>query len=128
LPRAGCELRLGVAVPRHPRADGLEARLSTDLTARKLRRRPSQPIQSDDGLVHLGRRVGQPAPFAIVASYFASAAVCWLAASAALVRAAPDLARGAYDNRHVLLAVHLVGLGFLPFAVAGGALHVLPVL
>lgn len=93
-----------------------------------MRSRPSQPIQPEEGLVQLGRRVGQPAPFALVASYFTSAAACWLAATAALVRAAPDLARGANDSGHVLLAVHLVGLGFLPFAVAGGALHVLPVL
>jgi len=78
--------------------------------------------------VQLGRRVGEPAPYRVVAAYFASGLACWLAAAVALVVAAPALARGEYDDSSVLLAVHLVGVGFLPFAVAGGALHVLPIL
>jgi hypothetical protein len=44
-----------------------------------------------------------------------------------LLVAAPDLAaRDALALRPVL-AVHLVALGFLPFAVTGAAFHLLPV-
>lgn len=88
----------------------------------------SRPARSEQGLLQLGRKVGEPAAYRIVAGYFASAVLCWVAATVALARAAPDLAGGVYDSARVLLAVHLVGLGFLPFAVSGGALHILPVL
>lgn len=88
----------------------------------------SDPVRPDQRLLQLGPRVGVPARFPVISGYFGSALVCWVAATAALLRAAPDLADGAFDSRRVLLAVHLVGLGFLPFAVAGGALHILPVL
>ncbi len=51
---------------------------------------------------------------------------CWLAATVALIAAAGDLAAGGVAAPRLLLAVHLVALGFLPLAVTGGALHILP--
>ncbi len=75
-----------------------------------------------------GVRVGRPAPAALVASYFAAALACWLAATVAFVVAAPQLAAAGVTAPEVLLAVHLVGLGFLPLAVTGAVLHVLPTL
>lgn len=75
-----------------------------------------------------GPRVGAPAPFGLVSASIGASLVCWLLVAAALVRAAPDLANGAVAAPSVLLAVHLLGLGFLPLAVAGAALHVLPTL
>lgn len=73
-------------------------------------------------------RVGVPARFPLVAAYLVGALACWLAAAVALLLAAGDLARGFLDAPDLLLAVHLLGLGFLPFAVGGAALHVLPTL
>lgn len=73
-------------------------------------------------------RVGSPAPFRLVAAYLVAALVCWLIAALALLRAAPDIAAGWFVTPDVLLAVHLLALGFLPLAVAGAALHVLPTL
>lgn len=78
--------------------------------------------------LQIGPQVGRPAPFRIVARYFASALLCLVAATIALARAAPELAAGRPTSPPVLLAVHLIALGFLPFAVGGGALHILPVL
>ncbi len=78
--------------------------------------------------LQIGKRVGRPAPFEIVAGYFISALLCLAATTAALTRAVPDLVAGQPTHPRVLLAVHLLALGFLPFAVAGGALHILPVL
>src|SRR6185312_15207410 len=75
-----------------------------------------------------GVRVGRPAPAALVASYFLTALLAWLAATIALVAAAPQLADAGVASPEVLLAVHLVGLGFLPLAVTGAVLHVLPTL
>ena len=75
-----------------------------------------------------GARVGRPAPARLVAGYFAAALVCWLAATVALIAAASELAAGAVAAPRLLLAVHLVALGFLPLAVSGGALHILPTL
>jgi hypothetical protein len=69
-----------------------------------------------------------PAPWPLVASYFLSALVLWLAAAAVSLRAAAPLAQQAIAAPEVLLAVHLIGLGFLPMAVVGAALHVLPML
>lgn len=54
--------------------------------------------------------------------------VAWLLAAGALVAAATEFAQDRVVTPDVLLAVHLVGLGFLPLAVAGAALHVLPTL
>jgi hypothetical protein len=78
--------------------------------------------------VSSGARVGRPAPVALVASYFGAALLCWLAATVALVAAAEQLANEGLASQEVLLAVHLVGLAFLPLAVTGAALHVLPTL
>ena len=75
-----------------------------------------------------GARVGRPAPAALRASYFGAALLCWLAATVALVAAAEELANEGLASREVLLAVHLVGVAFLPLAVTGAALHVLPTL
>ena len=75
-----------------------------------------------------GARVGRPAPVALVASYFGAALLCWLAAAVALVAAAEQLANEGLASQEVLLAVHLVGLAFLPLAVTGATFHVLPTL
>ncbi len=75
-----------------------------------------------------GARVGRPAPTTLVATYFGAALLCWLAATAALVAAAGDLSTAGVASPDVLLAVHLVGLAFLPLAVTGAVLHVLPTL
>lgn len=75
-----------------------------------------------------GSRVGRPAPAGLVAAYFVVGLVCWLAAAIILALAAPELARGGLASPEVLLAVHLLALGFLPLAVTGGVLHVLPTL
>lgn len=75
-----------------------------------------------------GSRVGRPAPAGLVAAFFGAALLCWLAAAVALTTAAPELAEGGLTAPVVLLAVHLVALGFLPLAVTGGVLHVLPTL
>ncbi|HEX7082892.1 MAG TPA: hypothetical protein VF186_02115 [Gaiellaceae bacterium] len=71
-------------------------------------------------------RVGRPAPGWLVAGYFIAALGCWLAAAVVLALAGDALAAGGFADRDVLLGVHLVALGFLPLAVSGGALHVLP--
>jgi len=75
-----------------------------------------------------GARVGRPAPLALVASYFGVALANWAAATVLLVVAAPEVAAAGLAAPNVLLAVHLVALGFLPPAVTGAALHVLPTL
>jgi len=75
-----------------------------------------------------GARVGRPAPALLVSGYFAVALACWLAATIALLGARSAFAAGAVWAPEVLFAVHLVALGFLPLAVAGGSLHILPTL
>jgi hypothetical protein len=72
--------------------------------------------------------VGKPAPAPLVAAYFTAALCCWAAAAAALIGAASPLAAGELGSPRVLLAVHLLTIGFLPFVVTGGTLHILPVL
>lgn len=64
----------------------------------------------------------------MVAAYLAVASAGWLAAAAAGLAAARDLGGGSPLSGDVLLATHLVGLGFLPIAVTGAALHILPIL
>lgn len=71
---------------------------------------------------------GKPAPVRLVACYFAAGLACWVAATVTLAVAAPDLAAAGFAAPGVLLAVHLVALGFLPLAVTGAVLHVLPTL
>jgi hypothetical protein len=75
-----------------------------------------------------GRAVGGPIARGLLASYFAVALGGLLAASVALVLAAPDLAAGGLLAPRVVLATHLVALGFLPFAVTAASFHLLPVL
>ncbi|HEY1367734.1 MAG TPA: hypothetical protein VGF23_11490 [Gaiellaceae bacterium] len=73
-------------------------------------------------------RVGRPAPGGLGAAFFGTALLCWLAATLVLATAAPELAEAGLAAPDVLLAVHLVALGFLPLAVTGGVLHILPTL
>lgn len=75
-----------------------------------------------------GAQVGKPAPAGLVAAFFGAALLCWLAAALVLAVAARELAAGGLASPTVLLAVHLLALGFLPLAVTGGVLHVLPTL
>jgi hypothetical protein len=74
------------------------------------------------------RAVGGPVPRSLVASYFAVALTAWLAATAAGIVAAGDLAGGRPLASAPVLAVHLIALGVLPFAVSGASFHLLPVM
>jgi hypothetical protein len=74
------------------------------------------------------RAVGGPVPQGLLAAYFGVALVCWLAATIAAIVAAPDLAAGRPLQSSPVLAVHLVALGLLPFAVSGASFHLLPVM
>lgn len=56
------------------------------------------------------------------------ALACWLAATVTAIVAAPDLAAGRPLDSSPVLAVHLVTLGLLPFAVSGASFHLLPVM
>ena len=67
-------------------------------------------------------------PLRLLAAYFAVALAGLLAAAGALVAAAPDLAGGDPGAEAPVLAVHLLALGFLPPAVTGASLHLLPVM
>lgn len=72
--------------------------------------------------------VGEPAAFRMVGGCAALALAGFLLFALALLAATPDVAGGFVAGQRLLLAVHLLGLAFLPPAVAGAALHVLPVL
>jgi len=72
--------------------------------------------------------VGGPVPAALLACYVAVSLAFWLAGTVVLVLAAGALARGAFYDREVLLAVHLVAAGALPLGVAGASFHLLPVM
>ncbi|MCC6223001.1 MAG: hypothetical protein IT201_05870 [Thermoleophilia bacterium] len=72
--------------------------------------------------------VGRPASWPLVGASFSVAVAGWLAAACALVPAAPRLADGWLHAAEPLLAIHLAGLVFLPFAVTGAAWHTLPVM
>ncbi|HZT15240.1 MAG TPA: hypothetical protein VFA19_04780 [Gaiellaceae bacterium] len=74
------------------------------------------------------RAVGGPVSTSLLGAYFAVALLAWIAAAATAVAAAPALAAGNPFAPDVLLAVHLVALGTLPFAVAGASFHLLPVM
>ncbi|HEU5476268.1 MAG TPA: hypothetical protein VFU64_00370 [Gaiellaceae bacterium] len=74
------------------------------------------------------RAVGGPVGLRLLAAYFGISLLGWLAAAAALVAAAPDLAAGDLGAARPVLAVHLLALAFLPLAVSGGAFHLLPVM
>jgi hypothetical protein len=74
------------------------------------------------------RAVGGPVARSLLAAYFAVALLCWLAAAVAVLFAADDLAAAHPLATAPVLAVHLVALGALPFAVSGAAFHLLPVM
>ncbi len=71
--------------------------------------------------------VGGP-PWQLPVAMLLAAAVAQVAGAAALVAAAPDLARGISYGPAQLGAVHLVGLGFLTVAIAGALQQLVPVL
>lgn len=71
--------------------------------------------------------IGAAAPFRLVATLLISSLVVFAMTALAFLDAADELARGALATPAVLLAAHLLALGFLPLAVAGAALHVLPI-
>jgi hypothetical protein len=74
------------------------------------------------------RAVGGPVPQRLLAAYVAAALAGWIAATAAAVAAAGDLAAGHPVATAPVLAVHLLALGALPFAVSGACFHLLPVM
>ncbi len=74
------------------------------------------------------RAVGGPVSRTLLAAYFFVALLCWLAAAGVAVVAAGDLAHGRPLASAPVLAVHLIALGALPFAVSGGVFHLLPVM
>lgn len=74
------------------------------------------------------RAVGGPVARGLLATYFGVALGLWLAATVAAIVAAPDLAAGQPLEPSPVLAVHLVALGLLPFAVSGASFHLLPVM
>ncbi|HET8527808.1 MAG TPA: hypothetical protein VFL60_02770 [Gaiellaceae bacterium] len=74
------------------------------------------------------RAVGGPVARGLLAAWFAVALAAWIAAAAVLVGGADDLGAGIFLAPDVVLAVHLVALGALPFAVAGASFHLLPVM
>ncbi|HVW90399.1 MAG TPA: hypothetical protein VHC01_13125, partial [Gaiellaceae bacterium] len=74
------------------------------------------------------RAVGGPVPLRLLAAWFAVALAAWIAGGVALAWGARDLALGNPLAPVPVLAVHLVALGALPFAVAGASFHLLPVM
>ena len=74
------------------------------------------------------RAVGGPVAQRLLAAYVLAAFVCWVAATGTAVVAAAELARGRPLASAPVLAVHLIALGVLPFAVSGAAFHLLPVM
>ena len=74
------------------------------------------------------RAVGGPVSRRLLGAYFLVSLVCWLSAGVAAIVAAGDLARGDPLASAPVLAVHLIALGVLPFAVSGASFHLLPVM
>ena len=74
------------------------------------------------------RAVGGPVSRNLLAAYFVVALTCWVAATTAAIFAARDLAAGRPLASAPVLAVHLLALGVLPFAVSGASFHLLPVM
>ncbi|MGH2933692.1 MAG: hypothetical protein ACRDL2_04150 [Gaiellaceae bacterium] len=74
------------------------------------------------------RAVGGAVSRSVLSAYFGVALAGWVAAAATSIAAASDLAAGRVLAEAPLLAVHLLALGVLPFAVAGGCFHLLPVM
>lgn len=79
-------------------------------------------------LVGAGRAVGGPIARGLLAAFVAVALLGFAAASTVVLVAAPDLAARDPLALAPVLAVHLLALGFLPFAVTGASFHVLPVM
>lgn len=91
--------------------------------------RPEAPIVQLRPLPLMERRaVGGPIPVGLLAAYAGVALAAWVAATAVLVSASDDLARGEFYDGSVLLAVHLVAAFALPIGVAGASFHLLPVM
>jgi hypothetical protein len=74
------------------------------------------------------RAVGGPVARSLLAAYFGSALLAWVAAAVTSVFAAGDLAAGRPLATAPVLAVHLLALGVLPLAVSGASFHLLPVM
>jgi hypothetical protein len=74
------------------------------------------------------RAVGGAVARGLLAAYLGLATVAWVAATAAAIAAAPDLAAGAPFREAPLVAVHLLAVAALPLAVSGAAFHLLPVM
>lgn len=91
--------------------------------------RPEAPVVQLRSLPMMEKRaVGGPIPAAMLGAFVAASLATWVAGTAVLIGAADDLARGAYYDRSVLLAVHLVAAGALPLGVVGASFHLLPVM
>jgi hypothetical protein len=75
-----------------------------------------------------GRAVGGPIARGLLAGFFAVALLGFGVASVVLLLAAPDLAARDGLALRPVLAVHMLALGFLPFAVTGASFHLLPVM
>lgn len=75
-----------------------------------------------------GRAVGGPIALGLLAAYFGVALLGLAAAAIVLVLAAPDLAARNPLALWPVLAVHLLALVFVPFAVTGAVFHLLPVM
>jgi hypothetical protein len=74
------------------------------------------------------RAVGGPVPLPLLGAYVGVALAGWIAAAVAALVAAPDLAAARFGESGPVLAVHLLALGVLPFAVSGASFHLLPVM
>ena len=74
------------------------------------------------------RAVGGPIAASLLAGFVAVALLALAAAAVTTFLAAPDIAARRPFASLPLLAVHLVGLGFLPFAVTAASFHLLPVM
>jgi hypothetical protein len=74
------------------------------------------------------RAIGGAVALPLLGAWFAVALAGWIAAAAATVAAAPDLAAARPWAEAPVLATHLLALGVLPFAVAGASFHLLPVM
>ncbi|HEX5449032.1 MAG TPA: hypothetical protein VFW85_03140 [Gaiellaceae bacterium] len=74
------------------------------------------------------RAVGGPVARSLLAAYFGVALLAWAAAAVVAIVAVPSLVAGDPLASSPVLAVHLVALGALPFAVSGASFHLLPVM
>jgi hypothetical protein len=92
--------------------------------ARPLRGRPGTKALS----LADARAVGGPIPLGLLAAYAAVAFTGWMASAAFVLVASPDLAARDPLTEWPVLAVHLVALGVLPFAVTAASFHLLPVM